>query len=85
MNEVTTVADLTLDERAVFVTACELDAQDRVFSPRPEFIPACERLRQLGWLRATSTTEALIFDLTDEARVADRSSRLMETAAEATN
>ena len=85
MNEVTTIDDLTPDERAVFITACELDAQDRAFSPRPEYLPECERLRQLGWLRVTSTEDALIFDLTDEARVADRSSRLMETAAEATN
>jgi hypothetical protein len=53
--------------------------------PQPCYRRLCEYLRQLGWLHATSTTEALIFDLTDEARVADRSSRLMETAAEATN
>ena len=59
--------------------------RSRRLIPQPCYRRLCEHLRQLGWLRATGTTEALIFDLTDEARRADRSYRLMEAAAEATN
>jgi hypothetical protein len=65
--------------------ACEIDAEDRGFTPIPEDLAACDRLRQLGILKLTFVDGEMCFDLTPAARTADRLRRLTETAQASMN
>lgn len=80
-----TIEDLTADECRMFVTACELDNADRGFTPAPEYLPAADRLVQLGILKLTFVDGEMCFDLSPAARTADRLRRLTETAQASMN
>jgi hypothetical protein len=85
MQDDLTIDNLSDDEVRVFVTACELDNADRGFTPAPEYLPAADKLVQLGVLKLTFVGGEMCFDLSPAARTADRLHRLTETAQASVN